>query len=151
MHLILHLLIQQTILILEDYKYMAISKLVMPTKTVSVAHPDYKSFVVDLKYISRETSRKISKESQRLRLEAKDVELEDITFNNLYAKEAFAGWKGLTYDILSHFVLIDTSQVEDMNEEIPFSLEDAAFLMTASQPFEAWVNKVVFDIDNFRK
>jgi hypothetical protein len=32
-----------------------------------------------------------------------------------------------------------------MNEEIPFSLEDAAFLMTASQPFEAWVNKVVFD------
>lgn len=130
---------------------MAISKLVMPTKTVSVAHPDHKSFVVDLKYISRETSRKISKESQRLRLEAKDVELEDITFNNLYAKEAFAGWKGLTYDILSHFVLIDTSQVEDMNEEIPFSLEDAAFLMTASQPFEAWVNKVVFDIDNFRK
>ena len=130
---------------------MAISKLVMPTKTVSVAHPDYKSFVVDLKYISRETSRKISKESQRLRLEAKDVELEDITFNNLYAKEAFAGWKGLTYDILSHFVLIDTSQVEDMNEEIPFSLEDAAFLMTASKPFESWVNKVVFDIDNFRK
>ena len=150
MHLILHLLIQQTILIWEDYKFMAISKLVMPTKTVSVPHPDYKTFVVDLKYISRETSRKISKESQRLRMEAKDIEVEDITFNTLYAKEAFSGWKGLTYDILSHFVLIDTSQVSDMNEEVPFSLEDAAFLMTASQPFEAWVNKVVFDIDNFR-
>ena len=130
---------------------MAISKLVMPTKTISVAHPNYKTFVVDFKYISRETSRKISKDSQRLRMEAKDVELEDITFNTLYAKEAFAGWKGLTFEILSHFVLIDTSQITDMNEEVPFSIDDAAFLMTASQPFEAWVNKVVFDIDNFRK
>lgn len=129
---------------------MAISKLVLPTKIVSIPHPDYKTFVVDLKYISRETSRKISKESQRLRMETKDIEVEDLTFNTIYAKEAFAGWKGLTYNILSRFVLIDTSQVSDMDEEIPFSLEDAAFLMTASQPFEAWVNKVVFDIDNFR-
>lgn len=130
---------------------MAISKLVMPTKTVSVPHPDYKTFVVDLKYISRETSRKIAKESQRLRMEAKDAEIEDITFNLLYAKEAFAGWKGLTYSILSHFVLLDYSQIKDMEEEVPFSVEDAAYLMTASQPFEAWINKVVFDIDSFRK
>lgn len=130
---------------------MAISKLVMPTKVISVTHPDFKSFVVDLKYISRETSRKISKETQRLRLEAKDSDIEDLSFNLLYAKEAFAGWKGLTYDILSHFVLLDTSQITDLNEEVPFSIEDAAYLMTASQPFEAWVNKVVFDIDSFRK
>lgn len=129
---------------------MAISKLVMPTKTASIAHPDYASFVVDLKYISRETSRKISKESQRLRLDSKDSEIEDIAFNTLYAKEAFANWKGLTYEILSHFVLLDTTQIADMTEEVPFSIDDAAFLMTASQPFEAWINKVVFDIDNFR-
>ena len=129
---------------------MAISKLVMPTKIVSVAHPDYKTFVVDLKYISRETSRKISKDSQRLRLDSKDSEIEDIAFNTLYAKEAFANWKGLTYEILSHFVLLDTAQIADMTEEVPFSIDDAAFLMTASQPFEAWINKVVFDIDNFR-
>ena len=122
----------------------------MPTKTVTISHPTYKSFVVDLKYISRETSRKISKESQRIRMESQDSEIEDGTFNLIYAKEAFSGWKGLTYDILSHFVLLDTSQITDMNEEIPFSVDDAAYLLTASQTFEAWINKVVFDIDQFR-
>ena len=122
----------------------------MPTKTVTISHPTYKSFVVDLKYISRETSRKISKESQRIRMESQDSEIEDGTFNLIYAKEAFAGWKGLTYDILSHFVLLDTSKITDMNEEIPFSVDDAAYLLTASQTFEAWINKVVFDIDQFR-
>lgn len=129
---------------------MSIAKLVMPTKTVTISHPTYKSFVVDLKYISRETSRKISKESQRIRMESQDSEIEDGTFNLIYAKEAFAGWKGLTYDILSHFVLLDTSKITDMNEEIPFSVDDAAYLLTASQTFEAWINKVVFDIDQFR-
>lgn len=129
---------------------MAIAKLVMPTKVITVAHPTHKGFTVQLKYISRETSRKIAKESQRLRQENSSVELDDNTFNILYVQEAFAGWSGLTYEVLSHFVLIDESQVEDMSAEIPFSIEDAAYLMTASQPFEAWVNKVVFDIDSFR-
>ena len=129
---------------------MAIAKLVMPTKTITVTHPVHKTFSVDLKYISRETSRKIGKESQRLRQESESLELDDNTFNLIYAKEAFAGWKGLTYEVLSHFVLIDESQVSDMEEEIPFSVEDAAFLMTSSQAFESWVNKVVFDIDTFR-
>lgn len=129
---------------------MSIAKLVVPSKTITVSHPTYKDFKVDLKYISRETSRKISKESQRMRLEAQDSELEDGTFNLIYAKEAFAGWKGLTYEVLSHFVLLDTDQIPDMKEEIPFSVDDAAYLLTASHSFEAWINKVVFDIDQFR-
>ena len=128
---------------------MAIAKMVLPTKHIKVTHPTYKGFSVELKYISRETSRKIAKESQKLRAES-DVELDDNAFNLIYAKEAFASWSGLTYDVLSHFVLLDTSQIEDMQAEVPFSVDDAAYLMTASQPFEAWINKVVFDIDTFR-
>lgn len=129
---------------------MAISKLVMPTKTITIPHPQYKDFVLDLKFISREVSRRIQKEAQKMRADNANVELDDQAFNLVYAKEAFAGWKGLTYNILSNFVLLDESQIDDMNAEIPFTVEDAAFLITASQAFESWVNKVVFEIDNFR-
>ena len=129
---------------------MAISKFVLPTKIVPVAYPTAPDFVVDLKYISREVSRRITKDTQKLRMDSKDMELSDEAFNLVYAKEAFAGWKGLTYKVLSSLVLLDESQIEDMDAEVPFSIEDAAYLLTASQPFEAWVNKVVFELDSFR-
>ena len=129
---------------------MAISKFVLPTKVISVAYPAAATFILDLKYISREVSRRITKDTQKLRMDSKDMELSDEAFNLVYAKEAFAGWKGLTYKVLSTLVLLDETQIEDMDAEVPFSIEDAAYLLTASQPFEAWVNKVVFELDSFR-
>ena len=129
---------------------MAISKFVLPTKVISVPYPTAPTFILDLKYISREVSRRITKDTQKLRMDSKDMELSDEAFNLVYAKEAFAGWKGLTYKVLSTLVLLDETQIEDMNAEVPFSIEDAAYLLTASQPFEAWVNKVVFELDSFR-
>lgn len=127
-----------------------IAKFVLPTKIIKLPYPDAPTFEVELKYVSRETSRRITKETTKLRVESKTGEIDDELFNLVYAKEAFNGWKGLTYKVLSTFVLIDTSSIENMDEEIPFSYEDAAYLLTASQPFESWVNKQVFDIDTFR-
>jgi len=127
-----------------------LSKLTVPTRTISVPYPKFPEFKLDLKFVSREISRQISKEAQKLRMDNESVELDDNLFNLVYVKHAFEGWKGLTYTILSNFVLLDESSIEDMEEEVEFSYENAAFLLSASKAFEDWVNKVVFDIDQFR-
>lgn len=127
-----------------------LSKLAVPTRTITVEYPKFPEFKLDLKFVSREISRQISKEAQKLRLDNDNLELDDNLFNLVYSKHAFSGWKGLTFKVLSNFVLLNEDEIEDMDEELEFSYENAAFLLGASKAFEDWVNKVVFDIDQFR-
>ena len=91
---------------------------------------------------------------------------EFVTDNNVFEKttysafkaekfvEYFTGstiknWKGLTLEHLETLILIDTAD-KNLSDELPYSKDNAEILVSQSTEFDAWLNEVVFDLDNFR-
>ena len=73
-----------------------------------------------------------------------DVDL----FNKLFVSSCVLGWKGLTMENLSKLVLIEPA--ENPEEEVEFSVENAEFLLSASEAFDKFINATVSDLDSFR-
>ncbi len=65
-----------------------------------------------------------------------------------FCRHAVLGWKGLTYDKLSQLTLM--KEVEDMDAEIPFSEDNAYFLIKESTIFDNWIAQKVSNLTFFR-
>ena len=78
------------------------------------------------------------------KVEKLDIEL----FNTMFIRSCVLGWSGLTMDTLSKFVLIGTP--ENPDEEVPFSVENAEFLLSSSELFDRFINETVSNLDIFR-
>ena len=62
-----------------------------------------------------------------------------------------AGWQGITPRWLSTIIPIDTSKIEDMDEEIPFSLEELEDLLSSAYGLDGWIFENVRNGENFNK
>lgn len=124
------------------------------TKTVEVPFPGLEGFSVTISAVSREMSRKIRKDSEDTKIDPKlrmpVTELNEEKFVKRFAQEAIKGWKGLKYKYLPELLLVDLSGVEDLEEELEYSLDDSIELLKHSQSFDNWINEEVFNIERFR-
>ena len=57
-------------------------------------------------------------------------------------------WTGLKYDYLRQLILIETDNL-NLEDELPFSKENAEILMKNSGAFDTWVTETVGDLENF--
>lgn len=133
---------------------MKLSDLIVNTKSVEADYPGIEGFKVTLGAISRETSRRLQKDAEVTKIDARSrmpiTTIDDEKFLESFAKEAIKDWKGLKFKNLADLILIDNSKILDPEEEVEFNLENCMELLKHSPVFDAWVNDMVFDIERFR-
>ena len=133
---------------------MALKDLKVVTKVTEAEFPGLPDFKIRIGAISREMSRKLREQSEINKVDPKTrqiiKEIDEDKFVKLFTREAIKGWSGLKYKYLQELMLVDLSSVEDLEEELPYSEEDALEMVKESATFDSWLNEVVFSLDTFR-
>ena len=139
---------------MEQEKKSAVSlkTLLTPSKVVSLDYPGFEGFSVDLCYLARDELLKLRNRcvSQKLNKKTRAFEemLDDDKFLVEYTSAVIKGWKGLKYKHLEKMVLIDVKGL-DLEDELPFSQENAELLMQNSSGFDLWVTESTQELENF--
>lgn len=132
---------------------MELKNLVVDCKTAWVNFPGLPGFEVEVANLSRKELLNLRKKCtyQKFNRKSHNIEdkLDDEKFVKEFTKATVRNWKGLTLDNLQNLILIDT-EGKDMDEELPFTPENAEILVNSSSEFDQWLNGVAFDISNFR-
>ena len=133
---------------------MQLKDLVVRTKEAMVPFEGLEGFEVQLAAVSREVSKKLREDSETTKMDVKMrgpvKELNEAVFITNFAKAAIKGWKGLKYKYLDSLLLVDLTDVEDLEAEVPYTQESAELLLKSSPIFDSWVNDKVFALDSFR-
>ena len=75
--------------------------------------------------------------------------MDDDKFLTEYCGAVIKGWKGLKYKYLEKMLLVNLTNVKDLNGELEYTREDAEILMKNASDFDLWVTEVVGDLENF--
>ena len=138
----------------EKKQPVSLKSLLTPSKTVSMEMPGFEGFEVKLTYLAREELLKLRNRSVKQVLNKKtrayEEQLDNDKFLVEYCKAIIKGWKGLKYKYLEELLLVDTSSV-DLEDELPYTLENAELLMKNAGDFDKWVSETVGDLENFTK
>lgn len=136
----------------EKKQPVSLKSLLTPSKTVSMEMPGFEGFEVKLTYLAREELLKLRNRSVKQVLNKKtrayEEQLDNDKFLVEYCKAIIKGWKGLKYKYLEELLLVDTSSV-DLEDELPYTLENAELLMKNANDFDTWVTESVGDLENF--
>lgn len=132
---------------------MELKNLVVDCKTAWVNFPGLSGFEVEVANLSRKELLNLRKTCTYQKFNRKshttEDKLDDEKFVKEFTKATVRNWKGLTLDNLQNLILINT-EGKDMDEELPFTSENAEILVNSSSEFDQWLNEVAFDISNFR-
>ena len=138
----------------EKKQPVSLKSLLTPSKTVSIEMPGFEGFEVKLTYLAREELLKLRNRSVKQVLNKKtrayEEQLDNDKFLVEYCKAIIKGWKGLKYKYLEELLLVDTSSV-DLEDELPYTQENAELLMKNAGDFDNWVSETVGDLENFTK
>lgn len=131
---------------------VSLKTLLVPSKAVSIEFPGFAGFVVDICYLSRETTVAIRKKATKITFKNRQPveELNDDLFLELYVKATVKGWKGLTFGILEQLAPVDLS-TQNLTDELEYSDDNALMLMKASVSFDSFISEQVTDLGNFSK
>ena len=123
-------------------------------KVTEVEFPDIEGFTVNICYLSRDRLMKIRngalvyKYNKRTR--QREEEVDNDKFLEAYAEAVIKGWRGLTIKALGQLLPVDTSK-SDPKQEIPYTAEDALYLLRNSTIFDQFITDTINDFDNFDK
>ena len=140
----------------EEVKKQPVSlkSLLTPSKTVGMEFPGMEGFNIKLTYLAREELLKLRNRSVKQvlnkRTRAYEEQLDNDKFLEEYSKAVIKGWKGLKYKYLEELLLVDTSSV-DLEDELPYTNENAELLMKNAGDFDNWVSETVGELENFTK
>ena len=133
---------------------VSLATLMTPSKTVSLDFQDMEGFVVELTYLAREELLKLRsrcvKQKFNKKTRAFEETLDEDIFLVEYVKAVIKGWTGFKFDYLRQLVLIDLKDLE-MEDELPFTIENAEILMKNSPDFDTWVTEATGELENFTK
>ena len=133
---------------------VSLASLLTPSKTVSLDYPDLEGLIVELTYLAREELLKLRsrcvKQKFNKKTRAFEETLDEDTFLVEYVKAVIKGWTGFKFDYLRQLVLIDLKDL-DMEDELPFTIENAEILMKNSPDFDTWVTEATGELENFTK
>ena len=133
---------------------VSLASLLTPSKTVSLDYPDLDGLIVELTYLAREELLKLRsrcvKQKFNKKTRAFEETLDEDIFLVEYVKAVIKGWTGFKFDYLRQLVLIDLKDL-DMEDELPFTIENAEILMKNSPDFDTWVTEATGELENFTK
>tara|TARA_R110000764_G_scaffold105786_1_gene191494 strand:+ start:1547 stop:1981 length:435 start_codon:yes stop_codon:yes gene_type:complete len=132
---------------------MQLKNLIIDSKSAWVDFPGLPGFSVEVVNLSRKEIQGLRKRCITQKLDRKSRTMEEVLDEEKFV-EHFTGstiknWKGLTLEHLETLILIDTAD-KNLSDELPYSKDNAEILVAQSTEFDAWLNEVVFDLDNFR-
>jgi hypothetical protein len=130
-----------------------LKSLMVDSKTAWVSYPEHPDFEVEVATLARQELISLRKSCMFEKFDRKThnkvSELDEPKFIRRFTEATVKGWRGLKYKYLESLIPVDLSKVNP-EEEMPFTLDDAVLLVSNSGDFDAWLNEVVFDLDNFR-
>ena len=133
---------------------ISLASLMTPSKTVTIDFPGYTSMDVSLCYLGREELLKLRKRCVNTKFDKKTRQPEEVLdedkFLVEYCKAVIKGWSGLKYRYLEELLLVDVGDL-DLNDELPYTAENAELLMKNSNIFDTWVTETVGELENFTK
>jgi hypothetical protein len=131
-----------------------IKNLMINEKVVEVEFPDSDNFYVSLTYLNREKLTKIRNRSLTIkfnkRSRQREEEVDNEKFLEEYAREVVRGWRGLTIRELARLMPIETAGA-NLDQEVPYSEEDALELLRNSTIFDQFVTDCQNDFEVFEK
>lgn len=132
---------------------MKLKELMVDTKSAWIDYPGLEGFSVEVVNLGREKVIKLRKDCLETRFDRKlKVPVEELNEKKFVAKFTEAtvkNWKGLKLKHLETLMLVDLGN-QDPESELEYSEENAELLVNHSPDFDAWLNGVVFDLENFR-
>ena len=132
---------------------MELKSLLVDTKTAWVDFPGLEGFEVELANLSRKELVNLRKRSVTSKFDRKtrlfNEELDETKFVSEFTEATVKGWKGLKLKYLEDLILVDLKG-QDVDQEMPYSLDNAKILVENSSEFDNWLNEVVFDLEHFR-
>ena len=127
-----------------------IKNLMINEKVVEVEFPDSDNFYVSLTYLNREKLTKIRNRSLTIkfnkRSRQREEEVDNEKFLEEYAREVVRGWRGLTIRELARLMPIETAGA-NLEQEVPYSEEDALELLRNSTIFDQFVTDCQNDFE----
>jgi hypothetical protein len=114
----------------------------------------FDGFEVKVAYLSRDELNKIRTSVTRVswspKTRQKEENIDSDLFMREFVKACVLDWKGLNLKHASRLLPLQIPEGTDMEEEIPFTQEDAISLSANSNIFDTWLNDVIFDLANFQ-
>jgi len=131
---------------------LSLSKLLVPSLEAETEYPGLEGFFVTLAFINRDELVKIRKKATSTKISRKTRQAEDEVdsdlFQKLYIQKIIKGWRGLTIKHLSTLLALDPKG-HSVDEELPYSQDNAELLMKNAGDFDAFVTDMIDDISNF--
>ena len=131
---------------------MKLSELKVDTKSIWFDFDDsMPDFEVELNYIPRSEMSAMAKGCQKTKMNRStrqvETSLDEDKFVARFAERAIKNWKGLTSDNIQNLVPVE---IDGEASDIPFTVDNAVFLIKESSFFDEWVNSKISDVDSFR-
>jgi len=134
---------------------MDLAKLIVPISTTKVEYPGCPDFEVELAYLTKDELMKLRDKCTNQKLDRKTrqmkEEVDSDLFQQMYIAAILKGWTGLKYKYLRSMIPVDLSEVEDENDTLEYSEENAEQLMKNGVDFDNWVTSVLEDVELFTK
>ena len=133
---------------------VSLKSLIIPHKEVDIEFPGYDDFIITLCFLGRDEKTKLVKKCTKTEYNKKTHQPMEIfdedKFLTEFTKAVIKGWRGLKYEYLQEFALVDVSN-QNPEDELPYTQENAEVLVHHSDNFDNWVVEVVGDLENFTK
>lgn len=129
---------------------LSLKSLLVPSKSVEVEFPGMPGFKINVSFLSRETLVNIRKKATKTTFKNRQAseELDEKLFMQLYTESAIKGWTGLKLSMLEQLAPVELG-TNNPDMELPFSNENALFLMQSSSSFDGFISETVADLSNF--
>jgi len=134
---------------------MDLAKLIVPISYTKVDYPGFPDFTVELAYLTKDELMKLRDKCTNQKIDRKTrsmkEEVDSDLFQELYINAILKGWTGLKYKYLKSMIPVDLSEIEDENETLEYSEENAQLLMKNGVDFDNFITSVLDDVENFTK
>jgi len=134
---------------------MDLAKLIVPISTTKIDYPGMPGFEVELAYLTKDELMKLRDKCTTQKLDRKTramkEEIDSDLFQEIYINAILKNWTGLKYKYLKSMLPVDLSDVEDEEEELEYSEDNAQLLMKNGVDFDSWVTSVLDDVEVFTK
>lgn len=119
---------------------------------ITVEFPRFKQFKLKMRYIPRDELATIREKTVTINFNrvtrAREEQVDTDRFMDSYIQKAVTGWSGLTYEIITALVPVEVDESK-LQEEIPYSHEDAMWLVKNSTEFDTFISDTMNDVNLF--
>lgn len=137
---------------MADTSTLSLKSLLVPSKEVETEYPGFEGFKIKVSFLSRESLISIRKKATKsvYKNRQQSEELDDDLFLKLYVDASIKGWTGLKLSYVEQLAPVDLSG-QDLDTQLPYSSDNALFLMKSSANFDGFISETVTDLSNFTK